>query len=75
MQNPNNPFPATLPDGTIVIDEKCRCGHLRSEHQSALRGAAFGHGRCKKSRFCGCQKFSWAERIYKGVPNTPKRKK
>jgi hypothetical protein len=60
-----NPFPATLKDGRIVLDEKCACGHLRTEHQDRLRGAAFGHGRCKQSRFCHCDRFTWVAHVFK----------
>ncbi len=72
MQILSKPFPTTLKDGRLVINEVCRCGHLRTEDQDALRGIVVGHGRCKKSRFCGCTKFSWASRIFKS--NTKPRK-
>lgn len=61
MRNPANPFPSALPDGAIVTDERCRCGHLRSEHHDSIGGAALGHGRCRR---CRCQKFSWAAHVF-----------
>jgi hypothetical protein len=64
MRHPNNSFPATLKDGRVVLDEKFVCGHLRTEHQGRLRGAEFGHGRCKLSWFCRCEKFTWVAHIF-----------
>ena len=42
-----------------IVDEKCKCGHLRSEHNDTL---AIGHGDCK---VCECFKFTWTGFIYK----------
>ena len=36
-----------------IIDEKCSCGDLRSEHRDTV---AYGHGPCS---LCGCTKFTW----------------
>lgn len=49
-----NPFPVTRPtDGATIVDERCACGCLRSEHADTI---AFGHGLCTE---CSCPKFSW----------------
>jgi len=46
-------------DWSKVIDEMCRCGHKRSEHNDTL---ARGHGNCKK---CKCVKYTWTSFILK----------
>ena len=42
-----------------IIDERCRCGHLKSEHGTTM--VAVGHGSCNE---CGCCRFTWMEYIY-----------
>ena len=47
-----------------IKDERCYCGHLRSEHDyhaGARTPANKGKGRCLK---CACFKFVWKEYIY-----------
>ncbi len=44
--------------GKQVIDEKCSCKHLKSEHEDTVGGLAIGHGKCTHSA-CKCQKFTW----------------
>lgn len=51
-----NPFPMQRSDGKAVIDERCRCGRPRTEHEPG-GGGAFGHGPCAAS---GCGQFTWA---------------
>jgi len=48
-----SPFPRRLPDGRVIVDEKCRCGHLRSEHNDTLLN--YGHGSLPGV----CDQFSW----------------
>jgi hypothetical protein len=52
-----SPFPLTLRekgDVIVVVDERCKCGLLRSEHMDTTQ---YGHG----MSFDGtCQKFTWA---------------
>jgi len=36
-----------------IINEKCSCGHLRSDHEDTF---SIGHGRCTK---CSCKQFTW----------------
>lgn len=45
-----------------IVDEKCRCGHLRSEHISEHieDSLARGLGSCTK---CGCLRFTWKSNI------------
>jgi hypothetical protein len=43
---------------TKIKDERCYCGHLKSEHFNTL---VRGHGKCKK---CWCKKFTWKEFVY-----------
>lgn len=59
----DNPFPMKVPLGT-VLDERCWCGHLRSEHEDT---AAYGHGACKADGVpaCPCPKFTWKSFIFK----------
>ena len=39
-----------------VVDQRCDCGHLRSQHGDTI---AKGHGRCAVAS-CSCSKFTWA---------------
>lgn len=48
------PFPYKTRRGTVV-DERCYCGHLRTEHSTLL---APGHGPCPIKK-CDCAKFTW----------------
>lgn len=54
-----NPFPCRMQNGSVVLNEECHCGHLRTEHETVI---AFGHGACSK-RTCGCQRFTWKRMI------------
>lgn len=49
-----------LNDGTIIVDEMCECGHLRSAHMDTF---SVGHGRCRVP-LCDCKKFTWKEFVY-----------
>lgn len=56
-----------------IVDERCSCGHLKSEHGPSevsklklvmppeVLSAIKGHGKCTK---CDCKKFTWVEFIY-----------
>ena len=47
-------FKGTKAEELGIIDEKCSCGHLRSDHiNSAFQ---IGHGFCC---VCGCKQFTW----------------
>lgn len=39
-----------------IVDEQCRCGHLKSEHNPLLFGACEGRGSCS---LCSCNRFTW----------------
>ena len=70
-----SPFPYIMPkSGRAVRDEKCACGHVRSDHFDTL---AYGHGPCGfspngqlpnglaidatgKAPICDCGKYTWA---------------
>lgn len=54
------PFPMKHGKLGLILNERCRCGHLRTEHFDSL--VAFGHGECTKDD-CNCGKFSWKEFI------------
>jgi len=72
---PPNPFPMSLPSGRRVVDERCRCGHKRSEHGHTV---GWGHGECRSNstgplrdsrvhrQECICTKFTWKASIYGG---------
>lgn len=45
-----------------VVDEKCRCGHLKSEHTDLHPVYAKGKGACKK---CECERFTWVSFVMK----------
>jgi hypothetical protein len=51
-------FPMKMPDGRVVINERCQCGHLRTQHRGIV-----AHGTCEEVRACGCEKYSFAEWI------------
>jgi len=53
-----SPFPAKLPNGKYVVDEKCRCGARRSEHMDTV---AYGHGACPP---VSCEKFTFVEFVF-----------
>jgi len=44
-----------------IIDEKCSCGHWRTEHMDVFD---IGHGGCAHPK-CPCNKFEWVEWIKK----------
>ena len=54
-----DPFPMELSNGTLILDETCACGHLRSGHHDTV---AYGHGACA-SRTCPCQQFTWMAHV------------
>jgi len=50
-----------------IVDELCRCRHLKSEHNdSTYKGQtmAKGHGDCTK---CNCAKFTWISFLYSKI--------
>ena len=48
-------FEGQLIDGQQVVDEKCSCGHFRSEHFDRFD---IGHGSCGWPK-CPCAQFTW----------------
>jgi len=46
--------PKTLPDGRVIVDERCSCGSPRSEHV----------GRYGPNAATGCERFMWASLIF-----------
>ena len=44
-----------------IVDELCKCRHLRSEHNDTF---SKGHGDCTK---CECEKFTWISFLYSDV--------
>jgi len=57
------PFPHKLPDGRIIVDEKCSCGCRRSEHEDSTY--EYGHGKGP----AGCEQFVWVSWIMLEVAN------
>ena len=68
----DSPFPMHLKARVggheeTAIDEKCSCGHLRSEHHDTL---SYGHGPCAMavspdgSAICDCQQFTWTGHVF-----------
>lgn len=64
-----SPFPYTLRDGRVVIDEWCSCLHLRSEHMGQM--PIFGHGPCTIG-FCECPKYTFEMVTTKATSSLPK---
>jgi hypothetical protein len=62
-----NPFPRETASGAVIENERCLCGHLRTEHESRLGGLAFGHGVCSQKR-CECERFTWKETVKEDPP-------
>ena len=54
------PFPWKRNDGSVVVDELCACGHMRSQHRDS---PAWGHAECS-GRGCPCCKFTWREFVF-----------
>lgn len=52
-----SPFPARTTKGIVIVDERCACGQLRSEHADTF---LYGHGPCHDS---DCPQYRWAESI------------
>jgi hypothetical protein len=48
-----------------IIDERCDCGHLRSQHGDRF---AKGHGACTAAsgvmEHCPCNQFTWIGFVY-----------
>jgi hypothetical protein len=66
---PTFPFVATSPDGTklTIVNELCRCGHFRTQHQGFEGPAALrGHGACATSA-CDCGQFTWKTQVFGGI--------
>lgn len=61
MHSRPSPFPRTLPDGRICIDEKCTCGRFRSSHEDTV---AYGHGPYFLGDKQVCLKFSFATYVF-----------
>ena len=52
-------FPRKMPNGRVVLDEVCLCGHLRSEHRDTI---AYGHGSCACA--CMCERYPRADHVF-----------
>lgn len=52
-------------DWSNIVDERCECGHLRSQHGNTV---AKGHGACTCAsgvmEHCPCSKFTWVGFVY-----------
>lgn len=48
-------------DPSKIKDERCYCGHLKSEHWDRF---SQGHGPCIK---CDCPQFTWKEFVFKNT--------
>jgi hypothetical protein len=46
------------PNGRRIVDEKCACGHRRTQHEHRFD---LGHGVCTQ---CVCGQFTWVEFIF-----------
>jgi hypothetical protein len=53
------PFPRRAANGRNIVDERCQCDHLRSDHYDTF---SYGYGDCGTDG-CHCIKFSWKEFI------------
>jgi hypothetical protein len=63
---PETPFMwKELPNGSVIIDEMCRCGHKRSNHGPGPANED-GHGACARTK-CKCKRFVFENWIT--IPN------
>lgn len=47
------------PEEKVVTDERCYCGHLKSEHLGSME-AGLGHvGQYLSCSVCSCDRFTW----------------
>ena len=54
----SSPFPVATKSGAVIVDERCACGGLRSDHEDTLY--SFGHGQLDNT---GCAQFTWVASI------------
>lgn len=61
-----SPFPHKAKGGeVVVVDERCMCGGLRSEHKDTI---AYGHGPSPQH---GCLRFSWVGFVIQAPGDQP----
>ncbi len=53
-----SPFPMRGLNGRHIVNEKCQCGAMRSDHNDTV---AYGHGSCPAF---SCEKFTWADFVF-----------
>ena len=46
--------------GQVIVDERCSCGHVRTEHASRFD---VGNGPCTHLD-CGCNQFTWSGWVF-----------
>ena len=49
-----------MPDGRLILDERCTCGHLRSEHESPACGVRASSNHLP----CPCRRFTWKAFVF-----------
>jgi hypothetical protein len=54
-------YPQVMASGRTIVNEKCSCGHFRSDHNNRF---ALGHGNCRRSD-CKCNQFTWESFVEK----------
>lgn len=64
-------LPCLLPDGRLIIDERCTCGALKSEHQTHRYRHTKHKGPCPRT---GCGEYTWAEFVFAAPAPPPKPK-
>lgn len=50
-----------MPDGRLILDERCTCGHLRSEH--ALPGCGV-RATTSNHLECPCLRYTWKTFVF-----------
>lgn len=53
----HNPFPVRLDSTSMIIEEICRCGAFRADHEDTL---VYGKGKCVAT---GCREFTWTNHV------------
>lgn len=51
-------YPDHVINGRFVINERCSCGALKTEHNARFSP---GHGDCERTK---CRQFRWASWVY-----------
>ncbi|HUS27559.1 MAG TPA: hypothetical protein VMZ53_03600 [Kofleriaceae bacterium] len=61
MHTPESPFPFTTKSGAVIVDERCSCGALRSQHETTI---AYGHGPRVVAGAVTCSRYTFVRWVF-----------